>query len=161
MFGEAMGARVIAVDINAERLQMAKDAGAWKTIDNSGGDAVEQIQALTHGEGADATLEAAGLPATRVAAAEAARVFGRACLVGEGGEVIYQPTPHIIHRHLTLIGSWTFSTFGLAEAAQFVADRNVPLRSLITQSCSVEGAPAAYQSFAGGMPGKFVITWPS
>jgi threonine dehydrogenase-like Zn-dependent dehydrogenase len=160
MFGEAMGARVIAIDINSGRLQMAKDAGAWKTIDNSDGSAVDQVRELTHGEGADATLEAAGLPQTRVAAAEAARVFGRACLVGEGGEVTYQPTPHIIHRHLTLIGSWTFSTFGLAEAAQFVADREVSLRSLITRSCSIEDAPEAYTSFAGGMPGKFVISWP-
>ncbi len=160
MFGEAMGARVIAVDINAERLKMAEDAGAWKTVDNTDGSAVEQIRALTHGEGADATLEAAGQAVTRIAAAEAARIFGRACLVGEGGEVTYRPSDHIIHRHLTLMGSWTFSTFGLAEAAQFVADRNVPLRSLITQTCSVEEAPEAYISFAGGQPGKFVISWP-
>ncbi len=159
MFGEAMGARVIAVDVNSERLAMAEDAGAWKAIDNSDGSAVEQIRDLTHGEGADATLEAAGLPVTRVAAAEAARVFGRACLVGEGGEVTYEPTPHIIHRHLTLIGSWTFSTFGLAEAAQFVADRQVPLRSLITETCSIEEAPEAYIRFAAGTPGKFAISW--
>ena len=160
MFGEAMGARIIAVDINAERLRMASDAGAWKVIDNTDGTAVKQIKELTHGEGADATLEAAGLPSTRVAAAEAARIFGRACLVGEGGEVTYEPTPHIIHRHLTLVGSWTFSTFGLSEAAQFVADRHIPLQSLITQTCSIEDAPEAYTSFAGGTPGKFVISWP-
>lgn len=160
MFGEAMGARVIAVDVNVERLKMAEDAGAWKTVDNSDGSAVQQIKDLTRGEGADATLEAAGLPVTRVAAAESARIFGRACLVGEGGEVTYRPTEHIIHNHLTLIGSWTFSTFGLGEAARFVADRNVPLRSLITQTCSIEGAPGAYVSFSGGTPGKFVISWP-
>ena len=79
---------------------------------------------------------------------------------GEGGEVTYQPTPHIIHRHLTLIGSWTFSTFGLAEAARFVADRNIPLRQLITRSTPIESAPAAYEAFASGEPGKFVISWP-
>ncbi|MCH7478756.1 MAG: zinc-binding dehydrogenase, partial [SAR324 cluster bacterium] len=98
MFGTVMGARVIAVDVIPERLRLAEQAGAWKTVDNSDGTAVEQIRALTHGEGADATLEAAGLPATRVAAVEAARIFGRACLVGEGGEVTYEPTPHIIQR---------------------------------------------------------------
>ena len=160
MLGTVMGARVIAIDVIPERLRLAEQAGAWKTVDNSDGTAVEQIRALTHGEGADATLEAAGLPATRVAAVEAARIFGRACLVGEGGEVTYQPTPHIIHRHLTLIGSWTFSTFGLAEAARFVADRNIPLRQLITRSAPIESAPAAYEAFASGEPGKFVISWP-
>jgi threonine dehydrogenase-like Zn-dependent dehydrogenase len=161
MFGSVMGARVIAVDVNRERLEMARQAGAWELVDNSSGDAAAQIRALTHGEGADATLEAAGLPVTRVAAAESARVFGRACLVGEGGEVTYEPTPHIIHRHLTLIGSWTFSTFGLAETAQFVADRKVPLDSLITRSVSLSEAPEAYTSFSGGTPGKFVISYAS
>jgi threonine dehydrogenase-like Zn-dependent dehydrogenase len=159
MFAKEMGARVIAVDLDKDRLKMATDAGAWKTIDNSDGTAVQQIKDLTGGEGADATLEAVGAHATRVAAAESTRIFGRSCLVGEGGEVTYQPTPHIIHRHLTLIGSWTFSTFGLEEAAQFVADRKVPLESLITNACDIEDAPEAYTAFDSGAPGKFVISW--
>ena len=114
MFGAEMGARIIAVDVSPERLKMSADSGAWATVDASKDDAPEQIKELTHGDGADASLEAAGLAVTRVAAVESTRIFGRTCLVGEGGEVTYQPTPHIIHRHLTLMGSWTFSTFGLA-----------------------------------------------
>jgi len=159
MFGAEMGVRVIAVDISSERLKMASASGAWATIDNSDGDAPEQIRELTHGAGADAALEAAGLATTRVAAVESAKIFGRTCLVGEGGEVTFQPTPHIIHRHLTLVGSWTFSTFGLAEAARYTADRNVPLASIITSRSTIEDAPAAYREFSDGAPGKFVINW--
>lgn len=159
MFGEEMGARVIAVDIDTGRLKMAAEAGAWKTIDNSDGGAVEQIKELTGGFGADASLEAVGAHVTRVATVEATRIFGRACLVGEGGEVTYQATPHIIHRQLTLLGSWTFSTFGLEESAKFVAERNIPLRSLITKTCDIESAPEAYTAFDSGAAGKFVIKW--
>ena len=159
MFGTEMGARVIAVDVSPERLKMAKNSGAWATVDNSNGDAPEQIRDLTNGAGADASLEAAGLAVTRIAAVESTRVFGRACLVGEGGEVTYQPTPHIIHRHLTLLGSWTFSTFGLAEAARYTAERDVPLGSLITSRSTIEQAPGALQEFSSGAPGKFVINW--
>lgn len=159
MFGTEMGARVIAVDVSPERLKMAADSGAWATIDNSGGDAADQIRELTHGHGADASLEAAGLPVTRVAAVESTRIFGRVCLVGEGGEVTYQPTPHIIHRQLTLVGSWTFSTFGLAEAARYTAERSVPLASVITSRSTIEEAPQAYEEFSSGAPGKFVINW--
>ncbi|MDP6667920.1 MAG: zinc-binding dehydrogenase [Dehalococcoidia bacterium] len=159
MFATAMGARVIAVDISPERLKMAADSGAWATIDNTNGDAPDQVRELTHGEGADASLEAAGLAVTRVATVESTRVFGRACLVGEGGEVTYQPTPHIIHRHLSLLGSWTFSTFGLAEAAMYTAERNVPLASVITSRSTIEEAPGAYREFSSGAPGKFVINW--
>jgi threonine dehydrogenase-like Zn-dependent dehydrogenase len=159
MFGAEMGARIIAVDVSPERLKMASDSGAWAIVNASNNDAPDQIRELTHGDGADASLEAAGLAATRVAAVESTRIFGRTCLVGEGGEVTYQPTPHIIHRHLTLLGSWTFSTFGLAEAARFTAERNVPLGSVITSRSSIEDAPEAYKEFSSGAPGKFVINW--
>ena len=72
----------------------------------------------------------------------------------------FEATPHIIHRHLNLIGSWTFSTFGLAEAANFVADRSVPLSTLITSRSTIEDAPAAYTEFDSGQPGKYVLSWP-
>ena len=159
MFGSEMGARIIAVDISPDRLKMAADSGAWATVNASNDDAPEQIRELTKGKGADATLEAAGLAATRVAAVESTRIFGRTCPVGEGGEVTYQPTPHIIHRHLTLLGSWTFSTFGLAEAARFTAEHNVPLASAITSRSTIEEVPKAYEEFSSGAAGKFVINW--
>ena len=159
MFGTDMGARVIAVDISPERLNMAADSGAWATIDASDNNASEQIKNLTDGEGADASLEAAGLAVTRVAAVKSTKVFGRSCMVGEGGEVTFQPSPQIIHRHLTLLGSWTFSTFGLAEAARYTAERNVPLGSIITSRSTIEQAAVAYEKFSAGAPGKFVINW--
>ena len=159
MFGTEMGARVIAVDISSERLAIADRSGAWATVDNSSGDAPEQIRELTHGEGADTSLEAAGLAVTRIAAVESTRIFGRICLVGEGGKVTYEPSPHIIHRHLTLMGSWTFSTFGLAEAARYTAERDVQLKSVITSRFTIEEAPRAYEEFSSGAPGKFVINW--
>jgi threonine dehydrogenase-like Zn-dependent dehydrogenase len=159
MFAVEMGARVIAVDVDPARLEMSEAAGAYKTIDDRSGTALERIRALTAGRGADATLEAVGSHSTRVAAVEATRVFGRTCLVGEGGDVTFNVTPHITHRQLTLIGSWTFSTFGLEEAANFVAERGVQLNSLISSRSSIEDAPMAYADFDAGAPGKFVIAW--
>tara|TARA_Y100000588_G_scaffold332390_1_gene370587 strand:+ start:58 stop:870 length:813 start_codon:yes stop_codon:yes gene_type:complete len=159
MFGAEMGARIIAVDISTERLKMAVDSGAWATVDASDNNSVEQIKDLTKGKGADATLEAAGLAETRIAALESTKVFGRSCMVGEGGEVTFQPSEQIIHRHLTLFGSWTFSTFGLAEAARYTAERNVPLASTITSRSTIEEAVGAYEAFSAGAAGKFVINW--
>ena len=159
MFAAEMGARVISVDISGERLEMAKAAGASEVVDNSDGSAVDQILDMTYGEGADATLEAIGIHETRLAAVQSTKIFGRCCFVGEGGDFHVAPSPDIIHRHLTLVGSWTFSTFGLEEAARFTARRNVPLGSLITGRCDIEEVPAAYQRFEAGAPGKFVINW--
>ncbi len=159
MFAKEIGARIIAVDISEDRLKMAKDAGAWQTVNPKSGKVSEQIKDLTDGFGADSTLEAAGLAETRISAVESTRIFGKTCLVGEGGTVTYEPTPHIIHRHLTMLGSWTFSTFGLEEAAKFTAERNIPLDSVITSRSSIEDAPKAYTEFSKGAPGKFVINW--
>ena len=154
-----MGAQVVAVDLAGERLKMAEEAGAWRTVDNSDGSAVEQIKELTGGEGAEATLEAVGLPQTRVAAVESTRLFGRSCLVGEGGTVTFEATPHIIHRHLSLLGSWTFSTFVLADAAEFVVRRGLDLDRFVTERVDIEDVPGAYERFDAGKPGKMVIAF--
>ena len=58
MLAAEMGARVIAVDLSDERLELAKKAGAWETVNATDVDSVEAIRELTHGEGADASLEA-------------------------------------------------------------------------------------------------------
>ncbi len=159
MLGAAMGARVIAVDLSDKRLALAKDAGAWETVNARDGDAVEQIRSLTGGEGADATLEAVGTEQTRKEAATAARIFGRTVLVGERGKAIYDATPDIIHRHLTLYGSWTVSTFGMEEAARFVVDRGVPLERLISDRVAITDAVDAYRRFDRQDTGKMVIVW--
>src|SRR6201987_3359161 len=56
----AMGARVIALDVSAERLARAKEFGADAVVDPKADDAVMAIQALTHGAGVDLALGRAG-----------------------------------------------------------------------------------------------------
>ena len=157
--GSAMGARVIAVDLSPYRLSLAKQFGAWETVNAEKVDAVDQIKSLTRGEGADATLEAAGSPVTRQQVATAAKVFGRAALVGERGQATYDVSSDIIHRHLTIYGSWTVSMPGMEEAARFVIDRDVPLESQITERVAIENAVDAYERFDKQDTGKMVITW--
>ena len=52
-FAKAMGARVIALDINPQRLQRAKDFGADEVVDPGSNDPVAAIKDLTHGRYAD------------------------------------------------------------------------------------------------------------
>ena len=53
---------VIAVDLDARKLDLARDFGATHTVDASTTDAVEAIRALTEGNGADVCIEAVGNP---------------------------------------------------------------------------------------------------
>ncbi len=159
MLAKAMGARVIAVDVGQERLKLAKEFGADEVVDASAGDPVEAIKELTRGEGAEATLDCTGNATARANAVRSTQNWGRACFVGEGGEVHLNPTPDIIHRQITLYGSWTFNPLGQAECAQFVVDRKVPLSKLLTHRFKLEDAEAAYKLFDTQTTGKGVFVF--
>ena len=159
-FAASMGARVIAVDVIPERLELATQLGADLTIDASADPPVEAIRELTHGEGADATLDATGIPAVRLNAVDSARLWGKVCFVGEGNTTTFDVSPQIIHKQLTIYGSWTFSLSGLAEVANFVIERRVPLKDLITHRFTLDQAVEAYQLFDSGRTGKVMLIWP-
>ena len=82
LLGARMGARVIAVEKNAERRALAKKFGADVTLDSE-----EQIKELTKGEGVDLALDTTGASAARLAAVRSAKTWGTVCFVGEGGDV--------------------------------------------------------------------------
>jgi threonine dehydrogenase-like Zn-dependent dehydrogenase len=159
MLAKAMGCRVIAIDISDARLDLAKQAGADEVVNGSDGTTVDQVLDLTGGEGADASLEAVGATLTRQQSAQCVRLFGRSALVGERGQAIYEATPDIIHRHLAIYGSWTVSTFGMEETAQFAVDRKISLGDLISDRITVPEVPDAYARFDKQDTGKMCIVW--
>jgi S-(hydroxymethyl)glutathione dehydrogenase/alcohol dehydrogenase len=78
--------RIIAVDMSADRLAIAKHYGATDLL-TGGGDAVERILEMTGGNGADFTFEATGITAVMQQAVEAARFgWGVCTLLGVAGK---------------------------------------------------------------------------
>src|SRR5689334_3322068 len=152
-----MGARVIAIDVSAERRKLAQGFGAHEVIDGTAGDVVKAIRDLTHGEGAHKTLDAFSAPDARAAAVRAVRSWGTACFVGERGQVTLDVSPDLLRRQVTLVGSWTFSKQGQAECAEFVADRRVDVERLFTHRWKLEQAEEAYKLFDQQTTGKAVI----
>ena len=73
--------RIIAVDLNADKLEMARGFGATEVVDASQEDPVEVILRLTDG-GVDAAFEAIGLTATADQALAMVRPGRTAYLVG-------------------------------------------------------------------------------
>jgi threonine dehydrogenase-like Zn-dependent dehydrogenase len=159
LLGAAMGARVIAIDPDEDRLKLALQNGAEVAINPQKDDPVETIKELTRGEGAHAALDATGIGPVRRQMVQSVRIWGRACLVGEGGEVTFAPSPEIIHKHMNLMGSWTFSTVVLAELAQWVVDRRIPLSKIITHRFPLSAAEEAFALFNQGRTGKVVFEW--
>lgn len=153
----AMGARVIALDVSPERCTLAESFGADVVINSTEQDPVATIRELTGGEGAHKTLDCSSHPQARAAAVRATRSWGTACYVGEGGEVTLTVSPDLLRRQITLVGSWTFSTMGQADCAQFVAERKIDVDRLFTHRWGLDQAREAYELFDKQNTGKGVI----
>ncbi len=157
--GRAMGARVIALDVVAERRKLAGEFGADAVVDPKATDPVTAIRDLTGGEGAEVTLDCTGNPEARVAALQSAATWGRVGFVGEGSPTTFDVSRDMLRRQLTIHASWTFSALGQAECARFIADRRLPLGRLLTHRFRLEEAEDAYRLFDTQTTGKGVFVF--
>ncbi len=73
---------IIAVDLDAKKLDLAKGFGATDTVDASSQDPVEAIRGLTGGNGADVCIEAVGNPSVMEQAFYARDLAGTLVQVG-------------------------------------------------------------------------------
>jgi len=162
MIATFQGGRVIAIDVNEQRLALAKQVGAMHTINPTKTDAVKAILALTHGEGASVTMDCSSHPDARLGVLRAAKTWGRAAYVGEGHQVTIDPSPQLLHKELTLYGTWVFSLSTMMELVEYL-DRfrkQLPLEKLISDRYSIEDAPRALAEFSTGKTaGKAVFIW--
>jgi threonine dehydrogenase-like Zn-dependent dehydrogenase len=159
LLAKAMGARVLALDVSAERLGLATGFGADVTIDPSTTDAIAAIKDLTHGEGTDLALDCSGNPDARATAVRSTRAWGTVCFVGERNSVTLDVSPDMIRKQLTIVASWTFSTVGQTDCARFVADRNIPVDRLFTHRFTLDQAEEAYRLFDTQTTGKGVFVF--
>ena len=77
--------RVVAIDLDTQRLATAAALGAHETVDASGRELAQLLLELTDGAGFDVVIEATGAPHVPAAAFGGARRGGRVLLVGLHG----------------------------------------------------------------------------
>jgi threonine dehydrogenase-like Zn-dependent dehydrogenase len=155
----AMGARVIAIDIQADRLARAKEFGADVTINAAETDPVAEIKEQTRGRGANITIEMAGSEDARRVAAQSTATWGTLCLVGEGGNLVLDVTLEMNRIQLNVIASWTFSKHIQRECADYVVERNIPVDKFFTHTWKLEDAVEAYRVFDQQTAGKGVFVF--
>ena len=85
------GATVIAVDLDDEKLELAKRIGAHHTINSMTENVHECLTKITEGLGPDVVIEAVGSPATYVMAVNEVGFTGRVVCIGYAkSEVSFQ-----------------------------------------------------------------------
>jgi threonine dehydrogenase-like Zn-dependent dehydrogenase len=90
---------------------------------------------------------------------ETARDWGRVVFVGEGGTVTFEPSPLLLHKQLTLMGSWVTGIAEMGELLQFLARKALHPEAIVTNRYALADAGQAYRAFDSGTPGKTVIVW--
>ncbi|MCX7014744.1 MAG: zinc-binding dehydrogenase [Candidatus Sumerlaeota bacterium] len=153
-----LGRRIIAVDLSAERLALAGNLGAALTVDAGAQDPVEAIKAATDGQGADACLEAAGVPQTARQCFKAVRTAGLVAFNGEQKSVELSPSEDFIRRDVRAVGSWFFQVGEYPEMLRLYRD-GLPVKSLVTHVFPFERAQEAFDSFAAGATGKVLLRY--
>ncbi|NQV99892.1 MAG: zinc-binding dehydrogenase [Rhodospirillales bacterium] len=157
LLGKAMGTRIIAVDISDERLFLAQKFGADATINAGTHDPIDMLHQLTNGQGVDYAMECSGYAEARLNAIRSTRTWGTVCFVGEGNDVTIDVSRDMLRRQLTILGSWTFSTMGQADCAEFCVRHQVPVDKLFTHHYGIDEADDAYDLFDKQTTGKGVF----
>jgi len=66
-------------------------------------------------------------------------------------------SPDMLRKQLTIVASWTFSSIGQAECAQFIVDRKIDVDRLFTHHWKLDQAEEAYRLFDTQTTGKGVF----
>jgi S-(hydroxymethyl)mycothiol dehydrogenase len=147
---------IIAVDIDAKKLEAARRMGATHTVDSSSTDPVAAIQELTGGFGADVVIEAVGRPETWKQAFYARDLAGTVVLVGV-------PTPDMTVPDLPLIdvfgrgGSLKSSWYGdclptrdFPMLVDLYLQGRLDLDAFVSEEIGIGDIEAAFEKMHGG-----------
>jgi alcohol dehydrogenase len=137
---------IVAIDPNASRLEKAREFGADEVIDNSTGDPIAALMAMTGGMGADVVIEAVGVPETFELCTEIVKSGGHVANIGVHG------APATIHLEKLWIKDVTITT-GLVDTnttprlLKLIADGRLDATVFATHRFPLSETMAAYDTF--------------
>ena len=140
MIGAALGAEVIAVDLDDARLARATVFGASRAVNAGDGPVWEQIRDLTGG-GVDVTIDAVGVPSVVRDAILSLRKHGRhvqvGLLVGENADPPV-PMEAVIMRELEIVGSRGLPAADYPAVLDLIASGKVDPSRLVERTVDLE-----------------------
>jgi threonine dehydrogenase-like Zn-dependent dehydrogenase len=158
MLGRALGAGpIIATDLAPERRKMAEDLELVDhalPADDAAGAAIGE---LTSGRGCEASIDCSGSGVARVFALENTRTWGRCAFVGEGGQITFAVSELLIHKQITLYGSWVTSLRHMEELLERLVRWNLHPERIVTHRYPLQQADEAYRVADRGAAGKVCI----
>ena len=139
--------RIVAIDLAASRLEKALEFGADVVIDNGTEDPVARVMEVTGGLGADAAIEAVGVPETFELCTELIRLGGRVANVGVHG---HPATLHLERLWIrdVLLTTGLVDTYTTPTLLRLIADGRLDPTAFATHRFELGEAEQAYDTFA-------------
>ena len=147
--------KLIAVDVDDDKLALAKRFGATHIV-NSKGDAVKEIFDITQGRGLDASFEAVGIEVTGNIAIKSLRKGGTAVLVGNLSAVESLPVQAIVTRQLSVLGSCA-SAGEYDECIQLIAEKKVDVEAFVSASAPLDKGAEWFKRLYAKEPGLMKV----
>ena len=149
-------AKVVVADVDAQKRGIARQAGAFATIDNSEPDAVAQVIELTGG-GARAAVDFVGAPQTARFGLDVLRKGGTLINVGLYGGALSLPLPLMPQRSLSLQGSYVGTLEEMEEVMALGREGKVPPIPIDLRPLA-EARQALDDLRAGRVSGRVILT---
>lgn len=135
------GARVIAIDMDDAKLEIARKAGATEFIHSGKKDLHLSLSKLTDGRGPDCIIEAIGLPQTFRASVEEVAFTGRVVYIGYAKEPVAYETSLFVQKELDILGSRNALPEDFREVIRMLEEHRFPVDDVISAVVPIEEAP--------------------
>lgn len=138
---------ILMVDVDDNRLQVAKQFGATALINSSDGTAVRRIMELTGGNGVDVAIEAVGIPATFDICQCILAAGGRLANVGVHGKPVQLNLEKLWDRNIA-ITTRLVDTAAIPMLLTLVQSGKLQPAKLVTHRFALGDIMKAYDTFA-------------
>lgn len=146
-------AEIIVIDIDDNRLAMAKNLGATQTINNSDGNAVAAVMKMTLGVGVDVAIEAVGVSSTFDVCQRIVAAGGHIANVGVHGKPVQLNLDKLWSHNITLT-TGLVDTSSTAMLLKTVASQKLQPSQLISHHFQFNQMLQAYETFGNAMQEK-------
>ncbi len=148
------GATVVAIDVDDEKLALAKAAGAQLTLNSSREPLHERLQDLTNGHGPNVSIEAIGLPSTFRSAVEETAFCGRVVYIGYAKEPVCYETRFFVQKELDILGSRNALPEDFQSVIEMLQARDFPVDRAISRIVPLAQAGEALRDWSA-QPSQF------
>jgi threonine dehydrogenase-like Zn-dependent dehydrogenase len=158
MLARARGATfLVGVEVAEARIELTRRLGLADLVLKADDSTLEQIRGAADGKGCEKSIDCSGSTHGRQLAIRGVRRWGQVAFVGEGGTVEFNPSQDILHKQVTIHGSWVTSLGNMEDLVERMVRWDLHPDRTVTHRFSLEEADEAFATMAEGGCGKVAV----